>query len=46
MMQAVKAAAQASSVAPMTPELQQILDGGAPAETPAEPPAETPEAGQ
>ena len=40
MMQAVKAAAQASSVAPMTPELQQILEGGAPAETPAEPPAE------
>jgi hypothetical protein len=42
MMQAVKAAAQASSVAPMTPELQQILDGGAPAETPAEPPADAP----
>ena len=50
MMQAVKAAAQAQSVAPLTPELQQILEGGAPAETPAEPPAETPapttEAGQ
>jgi hypothetical protein len=42
MMQAVKAAAQAQSVAPMTPELQQILDGGAPAETPAEPPADAP----
>jgi hypothetical protein len=46
MMQAVKAAAQASSVAPMTPELQQILEGGAPAETPAEPPVETPAEGQ
>lgn len=42
MMQAVKAAAQAQSVAPLTPELQQILEGGAPAETPAEPPAEAP----
>jgi hypothetical protein len=41
-MEAVQAVSQESSVAPMSPELQNLLDGavgGTPAETPTEEPA-------